>query len=184
MTAVTVTVIVIRQHVIVLAAGGRSPFCSILGNVALVLSRLLSTPPPLPPPDDMRSFCGRCCCCCCCFHSCVNNTSLASTTVVCVFGWGPWSSSLASFAVCFSHRNLSLLRFQRSVLFDRWQRLIHGGVKLGQRKTWTLCNAQEEEDFTPLVPSDSPYILMVDRGECTFASKVFILRLQQYRSLV
>eukprot|EP00903_Cladosiphon_okamuranus_P010383 g9822.t1 len=52
------------------------------------------------------------------------------------------------------------------------ERLIHGGVKLGQRKTWTLCNSQEEEDFTPLVPSDSPYILMVDRGECTFASKV------------
>eukprot|EP00752_Nemacystus_decipiens_P010339 g9211.t1 len=52
------------------------------------------------------------------------------------------------------------------------ERLIHGGVKLGERKVWTLCNSQEEEDFTPLVPSDSPYILMVDRGDCTFASKV------------
>ena len=67
----------------------------------------------------------------------------------------------------------------------RWsQRLIHGGVKLGERKTWTLCNSQEEEDFTPLVPEDSPYILMVDRGECTFASKVCSSILQPHPSAI
>lgn len=57
---------------------------------------------------------------------------------------------------------------------DGVQRVIHGGVIPGETKTWTLCNSQQEEDFKPLKPSDSPFILMVDRGECTFASKVCI----------
>ncbi|CAN0096518.1 unnamed protein product, partial [Laminaria digitata] len=52
------------------------------------------------------------------------------------------------------------------------QRLIHGGISDGVQKTWTLCSVDDVAAFTQRMPSDSPFILMVDRGECTFASKV------------
>lgn len=52
------------------------------------------------------------------------------------------------------------------------QRLVHGGITLGSRKTWTLCDNEEASEVGPRLPEDSPFILMVDRGDCTFASKV------------
>ncbi|CAM9555071.1 unnamed protein product [Pylaiella littoralis] len=52
------------------------------------------------------------------------------------------------------------------------ERLIHGGVKKGEKVTWNLCTNEDAEAVAPLVPEDAPFILMVDRGVCTFASKV------------
>lgn len=59
-----------------------------------------------------------------------------------------------------------------STFFPGVQRLIHGGVSDGVQSTWTLCSGEDVAAFTQMVPSDTPFILMVDRGECTFASKV------------
>ncbi|CAM9430404.1 unnamed protein product [Scytosiphon promiscuus] len=52
------------------------------------------------------------------------------------------------------------------------ERLVHGGVSAGESKTWTLCSNEDEEAVPPMVPDGTPFILMVDRGECTFAHKV------------
>ncbi|CAN0156978.1 unnamed protein product, partial [Hapterophycus canaliculatus] len=52
------------------------------------------------------------------------------------------------------------------------ERLVHGGVSLDESKTWTLCSNEDEEAIPPMVPDGTPFILMVDRGECTFAHKV------------
>lgn len=49
--------------------------------------------------------------------------------------------------------------------------MVHGGVRLQERKVWTLCSNEEAAEFSLDVP-DTPFILMVDRGDCTFASKV------------
>lgn len=54
------------------------------------------------------------------------------------------------------------------------QRIIHGGVIDGGMKSWTLCTTVEQSDFSP-GDSDKPFILMVDRGDCTFASKVCLV---------
>ncbi|CAN0457858.1 unnamed protein product, partial [Ascophyllum nodosum] len=52
------------------------------------------------------------------------------------------------------------------------ERLIHGGVAKGSQKTWTLCSSDDVVAFETIMPEDSPFILMVDRGNCTFVSKV------------
>ncbi|CAM9763490.1 unnamed protein product [Ectocarpus sp. 4 AP-2014] len=54
------------------------------------------------------------------------------------------------------------------------ERVIHGGVQPGIAvRTWTLCSSEDVElVLSVLPPNSSPFILMVDRGECTFANKV------------
>ncbi|CAM9683148.1 unnamed protein product [Ectocarpus sp. 6 AP-2014] len=54
------------------------------------------------------------------------------------------------------------------------ERVIHGGVQPGIAvRTWTLCSSEDVELVLSMLPPDfSPFILMVDRGECTFATKV------------
>ncbi|CAM9249510.1 unnamed protein product, partial [Choristocarpus tenellus] len=52
------------------------------------------------------------------------------------------------------------------------ERLLHGGLMTkGVSKTWTLCDDKEAAMFAP-PESNTPYILMIDRGNCTFANKV------------
>ena len=57
----------------------------------------------------------------------------------------------------------------------RVQRLLHGGVTEGSQKTWTLCNSDDVVAFKTIMPEDSPFILMVDRGDCTFVSKARLI---------
>ncbi|CAN0512218.1 unnamed protein product, partial [Ectocarpus sp. 12 AP-2014] len=54
------------------------------------------------------------------------------------------------------------------------RRVIHGGVQPGKAvRKWTLCSSEDVELVLSMLPPDSsPFILMVDRGECTFATKV------------
>ncbi|CBN77735.1 conserved unknown protein [Ectocarpus siliculosus] len=53
------------------------------------------------------------------------------------------------------------------------ERVIHGGVQPGKAvRAWTLCSIEDAELVLPILPPDSsPFILMVDRGECTFVTK-------------
>ncbi|CAM9354352.1 unnamed protein product, partial [Discosporangium mesarthrocarpum] len=54
------------------------------------------------------------------------------------------------------------------------ERLLHGGiVEMGRRTTWTLCDDTDADKFKPPVDyMKNPFIVMVDRGNCTFATKV------------
>lgn len=50
------------------------------------------------------------------------------------------------------------------------QRLVHGGIKPGSKTVWNLCSSEDAVDFDS--GDDTPFILMIDRGDCTFAKKV------------
>lgn len=60
------------------------------------------------------------------------------------------------------------------------QRLIHGGVYRGEWATWTLCEPDHAQKFDKR--GDTPFILMIDRGDCTFAKKVSLRRVDLFSS--
>jgi len=64
--------------------------------------------------------------------------------------------------------------YSRTIVTNLSQRLVHGGNRVGEKmESWTLCTSEEEDAFRKSMnQGDPPFILMVDRGDCTFASKV------------
>lgn len=72
---------------------------------------------------------------------------------------------------------------KRTIVVKLSQRLVHGGVYKGTVRKWTLCTSEEEDAFrnSRVLQGDPPFILMVDRGECTFANKVLPQRRRRGR---